>query len=238
METGVTETPVTGSPGTDTLTRARRTTVNRLPARGNYDREVVKAILSEGLVCHVGFVWEGSPFVIPTGYGSDGDFFYIHGSSASRMVRTLSAGAEACITVTLQDGLVLARSAFHHSMNYRSVVLFGKARLVDQPEEKLDVLRKITEHLVPGRWADVRLPTPLEMKATAVLAFPLDEASAKIRVGPPSDDEEDYALPIWAGVLPLALQPGVLQPDERNLPGVGTPEYVLRYSRIRASISR
>ncbi len=212
-------------------TITRRTTVNRLPARGNYEREVAAAILNEGLVCHVGFIWEGSPFVIPTGYGSDGDFLYIHGSSASRMLRALSAGAEACITVTLQDGLVLARSAFHHSMNYRSVVVFGRARVVDQMEEKLSVLQKITEHLVPGRWADVRPPTPLEMKATAVLAFPLDEASAKVRVGPPSDDEEDYALPIWAGVLPLVLRPGVVQPDERNLPDVRTPEYVCSYTR-------
>ncbi|MGI8771286.1 MAG: pyridoxamine 5'-phosphate oxidase family protein [Acidobacteriaceae bacterium] len=213
------------------LTSTRRTTVNRIPARANYEREVAAAILSEGMVCHVGFVWEGSPFVIPTGYGSNRDFLYIHGSSASRMIRALSAGAEACITVTLQDGLVLARSAFHHSMNYRSVVVFGKARVVDQPQEKLSVLQQITEHLVPGRWKDVRPPTPLEMKATAVLAFPLDEVSAKIRVGPPSDDEEDYALPIWAGVLPLALKPAVPQPDERNLPDVRAPEYVLRYSR-------
>lgn len=215
----------------ENLTRTRRATVNRIPARGNYDREAAAAILREGMVCHVGFVWDGSPFVIPTGYGSDDEFLYIHGSSASRMIRALTAGAEACITVTLQDGLVLARSAFHHSMNYRSVVVFGKARLIDQPEEKMSALQKITEHLVPGRWTDVRPPAPLEMKATAVLAFPLQEASAKIRVGQPVDDEEDYTLPIWAGVLPLALQPGAVQPDQRNLPDVDVPEYVRSYTR-------
>lgn len=202
---------------TDTL-RTKRTEVHRLPLRGTYDRETVHAILDEGLICHVGLVFEGSPFVIPTGYGRDGDRLLIHGSAASRMLRALSAGAEACITVTLLDGLVLARSAFHHSMNYRSVVVLANGTLIDEPETKMAALRVITERLVPGRWDGVRQPTPQEMKGTTVLSFPINEASAKVRVGPPKDDAEDYTLPIWAGVLPLSLVPGAPIADERNLP--------------------
>jgi nitroimidazol reductase NimA-like FMN-containing flavoprotein (pyridoxamine 5'-phosphate oxidase superfamily) len=215
---------------TDSL-RTKRTEVHRLPARGTYDRETVHAILDEGLICHVGFVFEGSPFVIPTGYGRDGDRVLIHGSAASRMLRALSAGAEACITVTLVDGLVLARSAFHHSMNYRSVVVLGKGTLIDQPEAKIEALRVISERLVPGRWDDVRQPTPQEMKATTVISFSIAEASAKVRIGPPKDDAEDYALPIWAGVLPLSLTPGAAIDDERNLPEVKVPDYIRDYTR-------
>jgi nitroimidazol reductase NimA-like FMN-containing flavoprotein (pyridoxamine 5'-phosphate oxidase superfamily) len=169
---------------TETL-RTTRTEVHRLPVRGAYDRKTMHAILDEGLICHVGFVFEGSPFVIPTGYGRDGDQLLIHGSAASRMLRALSAGTEACITVTLLDGLVLARSAFHHSMNYRSVVVLARGTLIDEPEEKMAALRLITERLVPGRWDGVRQPTPQEMKATTALSFPINEASAKVRTGPP-----------------------------------------------------
>ena len=215
---------------TDSL-RTKRTEVHRLPARGSYDRETVHAILDEGLICHVGFVFEGSPFVIPTGYGRDGDRLLIHGSAASRMLRALSAGAEACITVTLLDGLVLARSAFHHSMNYRSVVVLGKGTLINQPEAKMEALRVISERLVPGRWDDVRQPTPQEMKGTTVLSFSINEASAKVRTGPPKDDAEDYALPIWAGVLPLSLVPGAPMADERNLEEVVLPDYIRHYKR-------
>ena len=211
--------------------RTTRTEVHRLPLRGAYDRETVHAILDEGLICHVGFVFEGSPFVIPTGYGRDGDRLLIHGSAASRMLRALSTGAEACITVTLLDGLVLARSAFHHSMNYRSVVVLANGTLIDEPETKMAALRVITESLVPGRWDGVRQPTPQEMKGTTVLSFPINEASAKVRVGPPKDDAEDYALPIWAGVLPLSLVPGAPIADERNLPEVELPDYVRHYQR-------
>jgi nitroimidazol reductase NimA-like FMN-containing flavoprotein (pyridoxamine 5'-phosphate oxidase superfamily) len=215
---------------TDSL-RTKRTEVHRLPTRGAYDRETIHAILDEGLICHVGFVFEGSPFVIPTGYGRDGDRLLIHGSSASRMLRALSAGAEACITVTLMDGLVLARSAFHHSMNYRSVVVLGKGTMVEEPEAKMEALRLITERLVPGRWDEVRWPTAQEMKATTVLEFSIGESSAKVRVGPPKDDEEDYGMQVWAGVLPLALSTGNPVPDERNLPGVEVPGYVREYKR-------
>ena len=211
--------------------RTTRTEVHRLPLRGTYDRETVHAILDEGLICHVGFVSDGSPFVIPTGYGRDGDRLLIHGSAASRMLRALSMGAEACITVTLLDGLVLARSAFHHSMNYRSVVVLANGTLIDEPEAKMAALRVITERLVPGRWDGVRQPTPQEMKGTTVLSFPINEASAKVRVGPPKDDEEDYALPIWAGVLPLSLVPDAAIADERNLPEVELPDYVRDYQR-------
>jgi len=215
---------------TDSL-RTKRTEVHRLPARGAYDRETVHAILDEGLICHVGFVFEGSPFVIPTGYGRDGDRLLVHGSAASRMLRALSAGAEACITVTLVDGLVLARSAFHHSMNYRSVVVLAKGTLIHQPEAKMEALRVITERLVPSRWGGVRQPTPQEMKGTTVISFSIAEASAKVRIGPPKDDAEDYTLPTWAGVLPLTLTPGAPIADERNLPGVKLPDYIRHYKR-------
>jgi nitroimidazol reductase NimA-like FMN-containing flavoprotein (pyridoxamine 5'-phosphate oxidase superfamily) len=208
-----------------------RTAVHRLPTRGAYDAPTIHAILDEGLICHVGFLYEGSPFVIPTGYARVGDQLLIHGSSASRMLRTLSTGAEACITVTLIDGLVLARSAFHHSMNYRSVVVLAKGTKLDEPEGKRKALEQITERLVPHRWADVRWPTEQEMKATTVISFPISEASAKIRVGGPKDDEEDYSMHVWAGVLPLALTPGTPAPDERNVPNIAVPTYIQNYKR-------
>ncbi len=214
-----------------TFTETERTKLKRLPKRGHFDRETVYGILDEGFICHVGFAPEGRPFVIPTGYARVEDKLYIHGSQASRMLRTLSGGVDACVTVTLIDGLVLARSAFHHSMNYRSVVIFGRATLVEEREEKLAALLALSEHIVRGRWADVREPNEQELRATTVLSLPLVEASAKVRTGPPLDDEEDYALPVWAGVLPLRLETGAPINDPRLPEGIKVPEYVLNYRR-------
>src|SRR5579864_5388206 len=180
-----------------------RTRVVREAQRGAYDRDTVYRILDEGFLCHVGFVADGQPFVIPTSYGRKNASLYIHGSAASRMLRQMRDGVPVCVTVTLLDGLVLARSVFNHSMNYRSVVILGKATLVDNPEEKLAALRALSEHIIPGRWDDARQPNEQELKATSVLRVPIEEFSAKVRVGPPIDDEEDYAFPTWAGVLPL-----------------------------------
>jgi hypothetical protein len=218
----------------DTYTPTQRTQVRRLPKRGVYDKAQVCAILDEGFVCHAGFVVDGQPYVLPTGYGRAGDLIYIHGSAASRMLRTFDRGVDVCVTVTLIDGFVLARSAFHHSMNYRSVVVLGRARPVTDREEKLAALRAITNHIVPGRWEEARPPTEQELKATSVLALPLEEVSAKVRTGGPIDDDEDYALPVWAGVVPLRQQFGDLIPDERLLEGVQA--IVLdRFTRLRRS---
>ena len=210
-----------------------RTQVHRLPKRGVYDRERVYRILDEGLVCHVGFVVDGKPVVIPTGYGRKGDTLYLHGSPASRMFQALGQGVDVCITVTLVDGVVMARSAFHHSMNYRSVVIFGKASLLNDPDAKREALQAFTEHVAPGRWQEVRQPSEKELRGTIVLALPLDEVSAKVRTGPPLDDEEDYALPVWAGVLPLELTPAVPVPDDRLPRETPLPDYVRAYSRKR-----
>jgi len=214
-----------------TLLQTERTKLKRLPKRGHFDRETVYGILDEGFICHVGFAPQGQPFVIPTGYARVGDKLYIHGSQASRMLRTLSGGLDACVTVTIVDGLVLARSAFHHSMNYRSVVIFGRARIVEDPEEKMAALVALSEHIVRGRWADVREPNEEEFIKTTVLELPLVEASAKIRTGPPLDDEEDYALPMWAGVIPLSLQAGEPINDPRLPEGIEVPEYARNYRR-------
>ena len=213
------------------FTTTERTQVKRLPKRGTYDRETVSKILDEGFVCHVGFVVDGQPYVIPTNYGRSGDMLYLHGSAASRMLRTLSEGIPVCVTVTLVDGLVLARSAFHHSVNYRSVVALGTARLVDDAREKREALRLFTEHIMKGRWDDIRQPSEQEMKATTVLALPLEEVSAKVRTGGPIDDEEDYALRTWAGVLPLSETPGAPVPDLRLPPGMEIPGYMKSYKR-------
>jgi hypothetical protein len=210
-----------------------RTQVRRLPKRGVYDREAVYRILDEGLVCHVGFVADGKPVVIPIGYGRRGDTLYLHGSPASRMFRALGKGADVCLTVTIVDGLVLARSAFHHSMNYRSVVIFGKATLLEDLAAKREALHAFTEHVAPGRWQEVRQPSENELKSTAVLAIPLKEVSAKVRTGPPLDDEEDYALPVWAGVLPIELTPTTPLPDNRLPKEIAVPDYVRRYTRKR-----
>ncbi len=206
-----------------------RTTVRRLPARGSHDRALIHSILDEAPVCHVGFVVDGRPFVIPTRHVRVGDRLYMHGSPGSRMLKAMAAGVEVCVNVTLIDGLVLARSAFHHSMNYRSVVVFGVAVAVDDPEEKSRVLHALAEHLVPGRWRDVRGPAPGELKATSVLSLPITEASAKVRTGPPLDEEEDYALSAWAGVIPLSIRAGEPVPCPRLAPGIEPPPYARSY---------
>jgi uncharacterized protein len=207
-----------------------RTRVRRLPERGSYDRETVHAILDEGFICHVGFVVDGQPYVIPTGYARVGEVLYLHGSTGSRL--GLAPGRDVCVTVTLLDGLVLSRSAFHHSMQYRSVMVLGRTRLVEDPQEKDAALGALVEHIVPGRSAAVRGPSRRELAATAVLAVPLVEVSAKQRTGPPKDEEEDYALPIWAGVLPLRLSPGTPDPDPWCLDsGVPVPAHVAGWRR-------
>ena len=212
-------------------TPTERTQVKRLPKRGKYDAETVYKILDEAFVCHVGFVVDGQPFVIPTNFGRVGDTVYLHGSAASRMLRTLSQGIPVCVTVTLVDGLVLARSAFHHSVNYRSVVILGTAKLVEDPAEKMEALRLFTEHIMKGRWDEIRWPNEQEMKGTTVLRLKLEEVSAKVRVGGPVDDEEDYSLPVWAGVLPLTQTKGTPIPDEKLKAGTSVPEYISNYSR-------
>jgi uncharacterized protein len=203
-----------------------RSRLRRLPNRGSHDREAIYKILDAAFVAHVGFQNNGQPFVIPTLYGRDEDTLYLHGSAASRMLNHLSGGVPACVTVTLVDGLVLARSAFHHSMNYRSVVAFGTAREIEDAERKVHALWTISEHLLAGRWDDVRGPNAKELKATAVLEFAIEEASAKIRQGPPLDDEEDYSLPVWAGVVPLRLEAKEAIPDSRLSEGIEVPQYV------------
>jgi hypothetical protein len=212
----------------------QRTRVIREPERAVYAREEAYRILDEGFICHVGFAVDGQPFVIPTSYGRKDDSLYIHGSAASRMLRQLKTAIPVCITVTLLDGLVLARSVFNHSMNYRSVVILGKATLIDDPEEKLTALRILSEHILPGRWDDARQPNERELKATSVLRVPIEEFSAKVRVGPPIDDEEDYSFPTWAGVIPLQMSVGQAINDSRLEPGRDVPEYVVHYSRPRS----
>ncbi len=214
-----------------TFPQTDRTKLKRLPKRGHFDRETVYGILDEGFICHVGFAPGGQPVVIPTGYARVDDTLYIHGSQASRMLKTLAGGVDACVTVTIIDGLVLARSAFHHSMNYRSVVIFGRATLIEDREEKYTALVALSEHIIRGRWNDVREPTEQEMRATTVLSLPIVEASAKIRTGPPLDDEEDYALSMWAGVVPLRLEAGEPIPDPRLSAEIRVPAYARDYKR-------
>jgi nitroimidazol reductase NimA-like FMN-containing flavoprotein (pyridoxamine 5'-phosphate oxidase superfamily) len=215
-----------------------RTTVRRLPERARYDRETIDAILDEGLVCHVGFVVDGQPYVIPTIHARMGDHLVIHGSAAARMLRTLAGGVPLCVTVTLVDGLVLARSGFHHSLNYRSVVVLGRATEVADPADKRRALDAIVEHVVPGRLPGVRPPKESEMRQTRVLSLPLSEASAKVRTGPPKDDEEDYGLPVWAGELPLRLQALAPVPDPRLAPGIEPGPEVTGYARPVSDATR
>ena len=210
-----------------------RTRVVREPERAVYDRAAAYQILDEGFICHVGFVVDGQPFVIPTAYGRVRDQLYIHGSAASRMLRNLDSGIAVCVTVTLVDGLVLARSIFNHSMNYRSVVILGTAQAVLDPEEKLAALRALSEHILPGRWVESRQPNEKELKATLVLRLPIEEFSAKVRQGPPVDDAEDYAFRTWAGVIPLPVVRGEPLRDERCDPGIPVPGYVSGYARLR-----
>jgi len=215
----------------DSYTPTARTRVVREPHRGVYDRATAYRILDEGFICHVGFVVDGQPFVIPTGYGRAGDNLYIHGSAASRMLRNLDQGVPVCVTVTLLDGLVLARSIFNQSMNYRSVVVLGTAAPVEDPAEKFEALRLLSEHILPGRWGEVRQPTEKELKATLVMRLPITEFSAKVREGPPIDDEEDYAFPAWAGVIPLTIAAGEPIPDPELEPLREAPIYAQHYSR-------
>jgi nitroimidazol reductase NimA-like FMN-containing flavoprotein (pyridoxamine 5'-phosphate oxidase superfamily) len=211
---------------------SKRSQVRRVPKRADYDRATISAILDEAIFCHVGLAGEGGqPFVIPMLHARVGDELYLHGATSSRLVRALGAGAPVCVTVTLADGLVLARSAFHHSMNYRSVVVLGTARLVEPAAERMAALEALVERLIPERWGDVRAPNPKELKATRVLAVPLDEASAKVRTGPPVDDEEDYALPVWAGVIPLRTETLDPVPDARMEDGTEVPGYVASWGR-------
>lgn len=207
-------------------TPTAKTRVKRLPKRGHYDRETVYRILDAGLVCHVGYVIDGQPYVTPTAYWRQGNRVYWHGSSASRMLRTVSQGVPVCFTVTHFDGLVMARSAFHHSINYRAVMAFGTAHMVKDKAAKLAALEDFVERIYPGRWAELRPVTPQELKATTVLNMELEEVSAKIRTGDPVDDEPDYALPIWAGVLPLEVTAGRPRPDARLAAGVPVPAYL------------
>lgn len=214
-----------------------RTQIVREPQRAVYDRTAAYEILDEGFICHVGFVVNDQPYVIPTGYGRVGHNLYFHGSAASRMLRNLDQGVAVCVTVTLLDGLVLARSIFNHSMNYRSVVVLGIATAVTDPAEKLEALRLLSEHILPGRWVESRLPNEKELKATLVLRLPIEEFSAKIRQGPAVDDDEDYAFRTWAGVLPFNTVAGPPIRDERCDPTISEPTYVSHYARKkRASI--
>jgi uncharacterized protein len=213
------------------FTPNERTRVVREPQRGVYDRDAINEILDEAFVCHVGFTMDNQPYVIPTMFARVNDAVYFHGSAASRMLRGLSTGIPVCLTVTLTDGLVLARSVFNHSMNYRSVVALGKAELVSKPDEKIAALHAFTEKILPGRWNDARQPNEKELKATSILRLPLTEVSAKVRTGPPEDDAEDYALRVWAGVVPLQLAPGAPIRDERCDPSIPVPTYAANYER-------
>lgn len=216
---------------TTEIKQTNRTKLKRLPKRGAFDRETVYKILDEAFICHIGFTVEGQTFVIPTAYGRKDDTLFVHGSAASRMMREMSKGIDVCITVTLVDGLVLARSAFHHSINYRSLVIFGTAEIVTEESEKNDALFSFTEHLIKGRWADVREPNSKELKGTTVLKLEINEASAKIRVGNPIDDEEDMNLDCWAGVIPLKIQAEKPIKDTLLKDGIEVPNYALNYER-------
>jgi len=209
-----------------------RTTVRRLAERGVYDREVIDAILDEALYCHVGVVVDGGPVVIPTIHARSGDTLYLHGSPANRMLRSMRSGEQVCVTVTVLDGIVLARAPFSSSMNYRSVVLFGTPRPVTSADEKREAFRALTEHVTPGRWADSRLPNDREEKATLVVAIPIAEASAKVRTGPPHDDEDDYDLPIWAGIIPLRMVAGEPIPDPARVSDLPVPSYLVGYRSV------
>jgi nitroimidazol reductase NimA-like FMN-containing flavoprotein (pyridoxamine 5'-phosphate oxidase superfamily) len=217
-----------------TFDKTARNQVVRVPERGKYDPETVYQIVDEALFCHVGFVSKGQPFVIPTLHARRGDQMLLHGASTSRLMNHLESGAEVCLSMTLVDGIVLARSVFHHSMNYRSVVLFGRGSPVTG-EEKLGALEAFTEKLLPGRWDDARQPNPQELKATSVVSVPIQSASAKIRTGPPKDDEEDYALPVWAGILPLEQRLGTPEPDPAMPEDTGLPAYLQDYLTSRNS---
>jgi len=208
-----------------------RSRVKRIPERGHYDRETIYHILDEALICHVGFVVKGHPFVIPVNFARVDDTIILHGAKASRLLKHIEAGYPVCVETTIIDGLVLARSVFHHSINYRSVVLFGRGRLIQDEQEKLAALKAVTEHLIPGRWQEARLPNRKELNATSVVSIEISEASAKVRVGPPVDEQEDYALPVWAGILPLQEMPLHPTRDELQSEEIPVPAYIAGYSR-------
>jgi nitroimidazol reductase NimA-like FMN-containing flavoprotein (pyridoxamine 5'-phosphate oxidase superfamily) len=213
------------------FTRTDRNRIKRLPQRGHYDRETIHRILDEALICHVAFVDKGQPYVIPTNFARVEDRIVLHGAKASRLLKHIEVGNPICVEATIVDGLVLARSVFHHSVNYRSVVVFGKGRLIEDQQEKLTALQAVTEHLIPGRWQEARLPNRKELNATSVVMINIDEASAKVRVGPPVDEQEDYALPVWAGVLPLQERPLAAIRDELQSENIPLPQYIAQYSR-------
>lgn len=204
------------------------TRIRRMPERGHYDRETIYAIVDEALICHVGFVEAGRPFVIPTIHARMGDSIVLHGAKASRLLKHAQAGNDFCVTVTLLDGLVMARSVFHHSMNYRSAVLFGKGRLIENEDERWEAMRVLTEHIMPQRWDDARRPNATEMSATTLVAIDIEDASAKMRSGPPGDDEEDYAMDVWAGVLPITAHFGQPIDDPKRTHDVALPDYITR----------
>ena len=206
-------------------------TVRRLPKRGHYDRDVIYPIVDEALICHVGFSVEGQPFVMPTIHTRSGDTIYLHGAIANRMLNHINAGNSVCVSVTHVDGIVFARSVFHHSMNYRSAVLFGKGRVVETYEERWKVFEALTEHIAKGRWNDARHPNEMEDKTTKIVAIEIESASAKIRTGPVGDEEEDYVLPVWAGVLPLNVKAGEPEPDARLSEKTASPDYIKKYRR-------
>jgi hypothetical protein len=210
---------------------SQRSKLRRIPKRGSQERELIYSILDEALIAHVGFVTQNQPFVIPMAYGREGDRLYLHGSPISRLMKTLAQGVDVCFTVTILDALVVARSLFHHSMNYRSVVLFGKATLVTSEDEKMQALKAFTEHMIPGRWQEARIPNAGELKGTTVLSLPIEEGSAKMRTGQPLDDTQDYSLPIWAGELPLKLTPGIPIADPQLTSGIEVPENIANYRR-------
>jgi nitroimidazol reductase NimA-like FMN-containing flavoprotein (pyridoxamine 5'-phosphate oxidase superfamily) len=213
-----------------------KNTIKRLPKRGHYERETIYQILDEALICHVGFVQNGQPYVIPTNFARVDDTIVLHGAKASRLLKQIETGHPVCVETTIVDGLVLARSVFHHSVNYRSVVLFGTGRLIQDEREKLHALEAVTEHLISGRWKDARLPNAKELNATSVVSIRIDEASAKVRVGPPVDEEEDYALPVWAGVLPLQEIASSPLQDELQSGEISLPDYIAGYSRKSAEL--
>jgi uncharacterized protein len=216
---------------TQQLQTTQRSKLRRIPQRGSQERELIYNILDEAMVAHVGFIADHQPFVIPMAYGREGDRIYLHGSSVSRLLKTLKQGVDVCFTVTLLDGLVIARSLFHHSMNYRSVVLFGKAKLVESEADKMNALQAFSEQMISGRWTEARLPNAQELKATTVLSLIIEEGSAKVRTGNPNDDVEDYSLPFWAGQLPLKLTAGVPIPDDKLSPEIILPENIANYYR-------
>jgi nitroimidazol reductase NimA-like FMN-containing flavoprotein (pyridoxamine 5'-phosphate oxidase superfamily) len=214
---------------TDRFAKTNRNKVKRLPERGHYDAATIYPIVDAALICHVGFAIDNQPYVIPTLHARQGDSILLHGAKGNRLLRHIQSGGPVCITVTVMDGIVLARSVFHHSINYRSAVLFGTGAIVEGDEERMQALEAFTERLIPGRWRDARPPSPIELKQTTIVAVPIESASAKIRTGPPKDEDEDMDLPVWAGVLPLQYVAGAPIADAQLDPGVELPDYIRDY---------